>query len=167
VPRQGCCRQHGGGFTHHRLAMFCGCGLCYTQLLYHVTNVGRTQVWDLETCKCVRTLTGHKQPIQCLAIHGDFLYSTAGWRMRIWDLRTYTCVRILTVKDAAGAFCGLAVNGDGDLYVAGQVWLYPACLSFSFPPTIPCQGVCECESMSVWLHARACQPCLFLPLHVW
>jgi WD40 repeat protein len=74
----------------------------------------------LDSCKCIRTLTGHNHPIYCLAVQGDYLYSTGGRRVRIWDLRTWTCVRLVSVKGAAGAFCGAGLSSS-DLYLGGQV----------------------------------------------
>eukprot|EP00884_Botryococcus_braunii_P000756 jgi/Botrbrau1/10681/Bobra.139_2s0011.1 len=115
--------QHVTVQEEHRLTGHQGSILClalHRNLLFSSSADLTIKVWDLESCKCIRTLTGHNHPIYCLAVQGDYLYSTGGRRVRIWDLKTWSCIRVVAVKGAAGAFCAAALGSNSDLYLGCQ-----------------------------------------------
>ena len=47
----------------------------------------RIKLWDLDTCACVATFQGHRQPVNCLAVlEGGRLASGSGdGTIKIWD----------------------------------------------------------------------------------
>ena len=77
-------------------------------------------------CKCLRTLKGHQQPVQRIAICGKRLYSTAGRNIRIWDLATFEALHIIQTQQKCVSLLALAAAPDGTVYAAGQVFLLPA-----------------------------------------
>ena len=79
------------------------------------------QVWDLQQGKCMRTLTGHSQPVQKLHADGQRLFSIGGRSLRVWDLTTFVCVHVIHLPRDNGAISALAMNPGRMLYIAGQV----------------------------------------------
>ena len=79
------------------------------------------QVWDLQQGKCMRTLTGHSQPVQKLHVDGQRLFSIGGRSLRVWDLTTFVCVHVIHLPRDNGAISALAMNPGRMLYIAGQV----------------------------------------------
>ncbi len=77
---------------------------------------GRVKVWDAQTGKELRTLTGHGGSISCLAYSRDSrLLATAGAdrTVRIWDAQTGRELR--TLKGHTGEVNSVAFNHDGAL----------------------------------------------------
>ena len=79
------------------------------------------QVWDLQQGKCMRTLTGHSQPVQKLHADGQRLFSIGGRSLRVWDLTTFVCVHVIHLPRDNGTISALAINPGRMLYIAGQV----------------------------------------------
>lgn len=55
-------------------------------------------VWDLETARCLRTLKGHAQGVQAVAVTWDgqrAVSAGADWTVRTWDLSSGQCLQML------------------------------------------------------------------------
>ena len=97
-------------------------GLSYQSRLWCSSETSFcSQVWDLSTFACVKTLRGHNKPVQVLQQRHGLLYSIGGRKIRIWDLTTFCCLKNIHTQDDGGAMRALAVGSDGTIYVGGQV----------------------------------------------
>ena len=59
---------------------------------------GTLKVWDVATGKCVVTLEGHSQYVQCVAVFPDGQSVVSGsWdkTLKVWDVATGKCVATL------------------------------------------------------------------------
>jgi katanin p80 WD40 repeat-containing subunit B1 len=61
---------------------------------------GALKIWDLESAKILRTLTGHKSGITCVDFHpyGDFLASgssDSGIKVRTWMNNGLICLKCM------------------------------------------------------------------------
>lgn len=68
----------------------------------------------------MRTLTGHRNPIRRLAVHGGLLFSQGAKTVRVWDLASLACVGVMQSADIRGSMKAMAVGPGGMVYVGGQ-----------------------------------------------
>lgn len=61
----------------------------------------------------IRTLLGHKSPIQCVEFHpfGEFFASAADTTVKLWDLRRKGCIQ--TYAEHTSSVNGLSITPDG------------------------------------------------------
>ena len=79
---------------------------------------GEIRVWKLEDYQCVRTLSGHRNPVRRLAIgHGGRTLMSAGARtIRLWSLDSLECVSVVNTN-SVGSITALVTDRDGAAYV--------------------------------------------------
>eukprot|EP01066_Platyproteum_vivax_P010118 Platyproteum_vivax@DN4501_c0_g1_i1.p1 len=83
------------------------------------TNNGETQVWDVETCKRVRSMLGHKGRVGSISWNGPIL--TSGSRDHVMfhrDIRQqdHFCARLIGHRQEV---CGLKWNPEGSSVASG------------------------------------------------
>lgn len=79
---------------------------------------GHIRVWTLEDYQCVRTLSGHRNPVRRLAIgHGGRTLMSAGARtIRLWSMDSLECLSVVNTN-AVGSITALVADRDGAAYV--------------------------------------------------
>ena len=52
------------------------------------------KIWDLKTCLCVATFTGHTNSVMCVILLDDerIASASADETIRLWDLKKKSCV---------------------------------------------------------------------------
>lgn len=78
------------------------------------------RVWDLETGRCLHTLTGHTSRVLSVALSSDGRLALSGSKdraARLWDLQAGRCLRSLTY-DSAGVL-SVALSADGRVALLG------------------------------------------------
>ncbi len=79
------------------------------------------KIWQLSTGKIYRTLLGHKQPIQTLAIHlGNHSFIASGsHKIKLWNLLTGES--LLTLFGHKKSVSCLAISPDGQRLISGSI----------------------------------------------
>jgi WD40 repeat protein len=77
------------------------------------------RVWDLETGRCLHTLTGHTSGVLSVALSSDArlaLSASNDGTVRLWDLEAGRCLRTLTEDSGVPS---IALSADGRLALLG------------------------------------------------
>jgi len=86
------------------------------------TNDNRARLWNVETGRCLRVLSGHMELIQALAWSGDQHRALSGSNdttIRLWDVETGRCLR--TLKDHDDIVLSVAWSGDQRRALSGSI----------------------------------------------
>jgi WD40 repeat protein len=65
------------------------------------------KIWDLETGKCLKTLTDHKDWVTCILIipNNKFVSGFSDETIKIWDLNSFECLNILNNESSVSFLC--------------------------------------------------------------
>ena len=82
---------------------------------------GHIRVWALDDNTCIRTLSGHRNPVRRLSIgHGGNVLMSAGARtIRMWDLQSFECVSVVNTN-TVGSITALATDEEGAAFVGSS-----------------------------------------------
>ena len=88
---------------------------------------GLIKVWDVLNFSCIKTLSGHRDPIRMLAVCDTILISAGARTLRCWSLDTYECLSVIHTN-SKGSITALTALPDGTAYVGSvdcRIKMYP------------------------------------------
>ena len=80
------------------------------------------KLWDIATCREVRTFAGHADSIQAVAFSPNGRYAISGYyigRMKLWDVVTGKELR--TFSERSNKVNSVAFSPDGQYIISGGV----------------------------------------------
>jgi WD40 repeat protein len=80
------------------------------------------KVWDVATGRLLHTLSGHSQPLECLAFSRDGTRLATGSTdtvVKLWDVATGD--EILTLRGHSAGVVSLCFSPDGQKLVSGSI----------------------------------------------
>jgi len=82
---------------------------------------GSVRIWDVESGRCLRVLTGHKMSVWSLGWSADGKRALSGAddnTLRLWDVETGQCLRV--IEGHSGDVVSISWNADGHRALSGS-----------------------------------------------